>query len=60
VPPVELVIIFVINGKEAGERSLEVDLNQFKSFELALVKLCKAKLPRGLTFALEGTDLSYK
>lgn len=60
-PPVELVIIFVINGKEGGERSLEVNLNQeFEGFEVQLLKLCKAKLPRGLTFASDGTDLSFK
>ena len=60
-PPVELVISFIMNGKPVGERSLEVDLNQeFKSFELSLMKLCKAKLPRGLTFASEGMDLSFK
>ena len=60
-PPVELVIIFVINGKEVGERSLEVNLNQeFKSFEVQLVKLCKPKLPRGLTIISDGVDFSFK
>ena len=60
-PPVELVISFVINGKEAGERSLEVNLNQeCKSFEILLMKLCKPKLPRGLTIVSDGVDLSFK
>lgn len=60
-PLIELVIIFIINGKETGERSLEIDVNQeFKSFNLNLLRLCKAKLPSSLSFASEEVDLSYK
>jgi hypothetical protein len=60
-PLIELVIIFVINGKETGERSLEVDVNvEFKAFEIQLLRLCKAKLPKHLNFASDGVDISYK
>ncbi len=60
-PLIELVIIFIINGKETGERSLEIDINQeFKSFELQLIHIIKAKLLRHLSIYSDGVEVLYK
>ena len=60
-PLVELVISFIINGKETGERSLEINVNQdFKSFECQLNTLVLRKLPKNLTFESDGVQVSYK
>jgi hypothetical protein len=60
-PLIELVIVFIINGKETGERSLEVDVNQeFQSFQLQLARFIKPKLPRHLSIYSDGVDVSYK
>ena len=60
-PLIELVIVFIINGKETGECSLEVDVNQeFQSFQLQLARFIKPKLPRHLFIYSDGVDVSYK
>jgi hypothetical protein len=60
-PLIELVIIYIINRKEAGERSLEVDVNQeFQSFQLQLARFIKPKLPQRLSIYSDGVDVSYK
>ena len=60
-PLIELVIVFIINGKETGECSLEVDVNQeFQSFQLQLARFIKPKLPRHLSIYSDGVDVSYK
>lgn len=54
---IELVISFVINGKEAGERCLEVDLNEnFEHFQSRLSTLILIKLPKHPGFH----EVSYK
>ena len=38
-----------------------MDINKdYNGFEAQLLKLCRAKLPRGLTFIDDGVDVSYK
>jgi hypothetical protein len=49
-PKVDFVIIFVINGKEIGERNILIDVNQdFEAFRLELNELVDDKLPGDLT-----------
>jgi hypothetical protein len=60
-PNLQLVVIFIINGKEIGERSLAVDFNQeFNDFEAQLLRLCRPKLPKGLNFGSDGVEILYK
>src|SRR6266516_5244963 len=60
-PNVQLVIIFNINGKDIGERTIPIDVNlDFHAFEVQLLKLCRPKLPQGLSFASDGVNISYK
>jgi hypothetical protein len=49
-PKLDFVIIFVINGKEIGERNIVIDVNQdFEAFRNALNELVDGKLPGNLT-----------
>lgn len=60
-PLLELVIIFIINGKEIGERSREMDPNEdFGSFDFQLTNLVLPKLPKGLTARSDGVNVSYQ
>ena len=60
-PLLELIIIFIINGKEIGERSREMDPNEdFDSFDFQLMNLVLPKLPKGLTAHSDGVDVSYQ
>ena len=57
----ELVIIFIINGKELGERSREMNPNEdFETFNCQLMNLVVPKLPKGLTVHSDGVNVSYQ
>jgi hypothetical protein len=60
-PQVDLVIIFVVNGKEMSERRVVIDVNQnFEGFEDKLTKLVDKQLPNDLTVSSYGVEVVYK
>jgi hypothetical protein len=63
-PKVDFVIIFVINGKEIGERNILIDVNQdFEAFRLELSELVDNKLPGDLTLfgsMFDGPTVVFK
>ena len=57
----ELVIIFIINGKEIDERSGEMDPNEdYEHFDIQLTNLVLPKLPKGLTLYSNGVNIFYQ
>jgi hypothetical protein len=60
-PLIELDIRFVINGKEAGGRSTEVDVNEdLDHFTYVLEKFVKKELPPGIELFSQDVKVSYQ
>jgi hypothetical protein len=59
--PVALIIIFVINGKEMGERSIVIEVNEdFESFKNKLDELVEKQLPNHVTIYAPFARVVYK
>jgi hypothetical protein len=60
-PPIQFVLIFVVNGKEIGERGIEIDVNQeFESFKNGLDELVENQMPNDVTIYGPFARVIYK
>jgi len=57
----ELVIIFIINGKVLSEGSRKMNpMEDFESFNCQLTNLVISKLPKDLTIHSDGVNVSFQ